>query len=152
MAVFLNRPLGDLLVRGREALRMTQDQLGEALGASLRTVQRWDAGDASPNIVQVRTLAQLVFPKNRALAAELADVASETLESLGLARPGASPTALRGALIDAILCAAADAMGARPSAARAGLVAAFARARELGVGVDELEARLKEPRGEESAR
>ncbi len=150
MAVFLNRPLGDLLVRGRGRLGMTQRSFGEALGASLRTAQRWDAGLARPSIAQVRMLARLVFPVDEALARELADACSETLVTLGLVVPAplpqpAGPVVPRSVLIDAIVCAAAEATRTYPSAARAGLLAALVQARALKVPVEELEKALAAP-------
>ena len=146
MALFLNRPIGDLLIRGRHTLGMSQRQFGEALGASHRTAERWDAGRARPGIDQIRALAGLVFPKDRALAAELADAASETLVTLGLERPPpASASIPRAMLVAAVVSAAAEASKTFPSAARAGLLAAFAEARAKGVSLDELEKALSAP-------
>ncbi|HEY2509906.1 MAG TPA: helix-turn-helix domain-containing protein [Polyangiaceae bacterium] len=141
MAVFLNRPIGDLVVRARQTLGMTQRQFGEALGSSHRTAQRWDAGRASPSIMGVRRLARLVYGRDPSLAAELAAACSESLLSLGLVQPpppAPPPPLPRALILDAVLCAAAEAAKVRPSAVRAGIVAAFARAKELGVGAEEL--------------
>jgi DNA-binding XRE family transcriptional regulator len=150
MALFLNRPLDDLLVRSRRTLGMTQRTLGEALGASLRTAQRWDSGAAHPGVSQVRTLARLVFPIDPALAAELASAASETLVTLGLVPPPpppqpALPVVPRSVVIDSIVCAAAEAARTHPTAVRAGLLAALAQARGLNVSIDELEKALGAP-------
>jgi len=140
MAVYLNRPIGDLLVRARGTLGMTQRTFGEALGASYRTAQRWDAGRAVPVVMQMRELAKLVFPHDASLAAEIAGAASETLASLGLvsAEP-ALPPIPRRLLIDAVVAATAEATKTYPSAARAGLHAALTQARALGVTLEELE-------------
>src|SRR5258708_25504826 len=72
----------------RRELAMTQAQFGEAVGASHRSAVRWDAGQATPAVHQLCSLARLLYPRNRALAAEGADAADgETLESLGLEAP-----------------------------------------------------------------
>jgi transcriptional regulator with XRE-family HTH domain len=138
-ALFLNRTLGDLFVRARATLRMTQRQFGEALGASHRTAQRWDAGRTRPSVSEVCRAAVLVFPRDPALAQELAAAASETLESLGLAKP-------RGPLelvVEVVVAATADAIDASPATARAGLLAGLRRMTELGVTPDELRAALE---------
>jgi transcriptional regulator with XRE-family HTH domain len=138
MAVFLNRPVRALLLRGRAALGMTNKQLGEALRSSQRTAERWAEGRATPSLEQVKTLARLVFPKDRALAAELAGACSESLVSLGLVAETKAPVIPRSVLFEAVVSAAAEAAKVHPGAARAGLAAAFARAGELGVPVSEL--------------
>jgi transcriptional regulator with XRE-family HTH domain len=138
MAVFLNRPVRDLVQRGRLALGMTHKQLGQALRTSHRTAERWAAGRSTPGVEQVAELARLVFPKNRALAAELAAASSESLVSLGLVVEPKAPAIPRSVLFEAVVSAAAEAAQVRPGAARAGLAAAFARAEELGVSVAEL--------------
>jgi transcriptional regulator with XRE-family HTH domain len=138
MAVFLNRPVRDLVQRGRLALGMTHKQFGEALRSSQRTAERWAEGRSTPSVEHVKTLARLVFPKNRALATELAAACSESLVSLGLVAEPKAPAIPRSVLFEAVVSAAAEAAQVHPGAARAGLAAAFARAAELGVSVSEL--------------
>jgi transcriptional regulator with XRE-family HTH domain len=146
MALLLNRPVTALLVLARQALGMTQEQFGLALGVSHRTASRWEAGQSTPVPAEVSKLAAMVYPKDSKLAAELAAAASETLESLGIvaplgppAPPPPLPTPL---LVDSVVCAAADALDAAPMTLRGALFAAFRRARELRLSVDEVEKAL----------
>jgi transcriptional regulator with XRE-family HTH domain len=139
-AVFLNRPASPLLAAARLALGVTQEELGEALGASQRTVQRWEAGSSSPSPDTMCDLARRVYPVDAGLAAQIAGSAGESLGSLGLAATDPAGGASKDVVRDAILCVAADAMNVAPAVARAGLAAAFVRARALGVAAAELEA------------
>jgi transcriptional regulator with XRE-family HTH domain len=153
MALLLNRPVVALLARARHALGMTQQQFGLALGVSHRTASRWEAGQSTPIPSQVSKLAVTVYPKDAKLAEELAAAASETLESLGVVAPLAPqpslppplaplPTAL---LVDSVVCVAADALQAAPITLRGALLAAFRRARELRLTVDDVEKALATP-------
>jgi hypothetical protein len=108
-------------------------------------------------------LATLVFPRDRAIAEELAAAAGHTLESLGLeaaavvaAPPPPPPSRL---VVDAVVCVAADALGATPATVRGALHAAFRRARELGLSLQDVEDALAKaeqskptrPRGDAAA-
>jgi transcriptional regulator with XRE-family HTH domain len=53
-----------LFVRARMALGLTQKELGERLGASVRTANRWEGGQAHPDLRQIAELARAVFPKD----------------------------------------------------------------------------------------
>jgi hypothetical protein len=44
--------------------------------------------------------------------------------------------------VDAVVCVASDALGAMPAAVRGGLLAAFRRARQLGLSCEEVEQAL----------
>jgi hypothetical protein len=146
-AVFANRPTRGLVALAQQTLGMTHRQFGEAIGASERTSLRWASGHASVGTRQLRELAKLVHPRDTALAASLAEAASETLESLGLVPPPPPPPVLAAVIppalaVDLVLFAAAEALGAAPSAARGVLLAGFRRARELGLSVEEVEKAL----------
>ena len=125
------------------AIRTTQKELGEMLGISRRTAQRYsDQGVPSPYIER---LARLVLPHDRALAIEIARHAGATLLSLGLEAPPPPPVAPAviaappappppaDSVVDAVVCAAAEAIDAKPGEVRRTLLAAFSRAREIGV-------------------
>jgi transcriptional regulator with XRE-family HTH domain len=139
----LNRNITPLLFRARQSVGMSQEDFGDSLGVSKRTVSRWETGGATLSPFQACQLARMVYPKDTALAAELAAAASESLESLGLvakapAPPGlVAPPLLSRLVVDAVVCVAADALGAAPSTVRAALYAAFKRARKLRLGVDD---------------
>jgi transcriptional regulator with XRE-family HTH domain len=145
-ALYVNRPITHLLFRARRATGMTQDKLGESLGASKRTVARWETGRASLDVAQVAKLARMVHPQDPALAAELASAASESLESLGLVAAPVAPPPPRPLpphlVVDAVVCAAADALDAPPNSVRTALHAAFKRARDLRLSLDDVEKAL----------
>jgi transcriptional regulator with XRE-family HTH domain len=138
-AMFPNRPTRALVARAQAALGMTHREFGEALGSSERTALRWAAGRSSVGVSGLRALARLVHPRDPALANELAGATSETLESLGIVAQGAAVAADASVLVDAVVCAAADALSMAPSAVRGALLAAFGRARELGLSVGDVE-------------
>jgi hypothetical protein len=149
-ALFPNRPVGHLVVRAQRTLGMTHRMFGEALGMSERTALRWASGRSSLSVPRLCKLAGLVHPRDASLAASIAEAASETLDSLGIvappppvAPPVPAPAPLAPHLVaDLVVCAAADALGAAPSATRGALLAAFGRARELGLRVGEVEKAL----------
>jgi|HubBroStandDraft_2_1064218.scaffolds.fasta_scaffold70474_2 hypothetical protein len=126
---------------------MSQAQFGPALGASHRTAVRWDSGRSDPGGEAFCKLAALLVPHDLALAADAAAYAGETLESLGLVVPPPPPAppparSKPEVLIDAVLCAAANQAGAVPETMRPILLAAFRRAREVGLSLEEAERAL----------
>jgi len=148
----LNRSITHLLFRARQTAGMSQDAFGDSLGVSKRTVSRMETGRAMLSPFQACTLARMVHARDAALAAELAAAASETLESLGLvakapalvAPPAATVAPPAAAVpphlvVDAVVCVAADALAAAPNTVRTALYAAFKRARELRLTVDDVE-------------
>jgi hypothetical protein len=147
--LFPNRPIRPLVARAQFTLGMPHRAFGKALRASERTALRWAAGQSTMSVSQLRDLARLVYPRDATLAAEIAAAASETLESLGIVAPPPPlppPVAPRpdpNVLTDVVVCAAADALNLAPNAVRGALLAAFARARELGLTVQEVEGALK---------
>jgi hypothetical protein len=153
-AVFANRPTSGLVARAQRTLGLGHREFGKALGSSERTAARWAAGRSRLALPQLRDLARLVYPKDAALAEEIASAASETLESLGIVAPAPPPPVVvappapdANVLVDVVVCAAADALSMAPSAVRGALLAAFGRARELGLSAGDVEeaigARLK---------
>jgi hypothetical protein len=128
------------------------------LGISRRTVQRLASSGGTVHTQYMHVLARAVHPHDPALAASLALEGGQTLESLGVVRPAppvvpappsisppprpAPPTWLT---VDSIVCAAAETMQAPPAAVRDVLRAAFARARGLGLTVEEVDDALSPP-------
>jgi transcriptional regulator with XRE-family HTH domain len=153
-----------LVLRAQEALGLTQERLGEMLGVSRRTVTRWIARDSCPSNGDLHALARAVHPTNAELAVMLAQEGGQTLESLGILTPAPPvepkelpvpaprpfpPTRL---LVESIVCAAAESMNAPPVSVRDALRSAFARARGLGLTVEEVDDALSpapQPRGKE---
>ena len=71
----------------RRALSWTQRQLGDNLGASMRTASRWETGRASMRADEIAKLARYVYPVRPDLAEQLALYAGQTLVSLGIVAP-----------------------------------------------------------------
>jgi transcriptional regulator with XRE-family HTH domain len=142
--------IAQLLSEGRRALGMSQREFGPALGASHRTATRWDEGTSIPYENNLRTLAELLLPVDRALATEAAAHIGETLESLGLAPPTPTPTVdatsapARSAkdLVDIVVCAAAETSDSSPRAMRTVLYEAFRRAHQVGLTIEQVEQAL----------
>jgi transcriptional regulator with XRE-family HTH domain len=157
MRLLVSSSQQELLIVARQKLGMTQRRFSDAVGSSLRTVARWEGGNATPSPAQHHKLAALLYPIDRARAHDAALFGGKTLEELGLVEPlpapapapesasasvvhpaataakavGALPTRV---LVDAVLFAAIDALGASPAtfdAVRAALHAAFAHASDL---------------------
>ncbi|HTB78524.1 MAG TPA: helix-turn-helix transcriptional regulator [Polyangiaceae bacterium] len=142
-----------LITQGMVALGLTQERLGTLLMASRRTVSRWASGRSSPTADTLARLAVAVYPTDSGLAARLAVESGQTLESLGLVAPSPPaapappprafpPTAL---VVEAVVCAVAEAMQVPPSVAREALRAALARAQALGLSVEEMSEALSPP-------
>jgi hypothetical protein len=151
-----------LVARATRTLSLSQSQLATLLGVSRRTVQRLFKSDIVPYSEYLHALARAVHPHDPALAADLAAEGGQTLERLGIVRPAppspppppAAPPAPVAAprtlppthlMVESIVCAAADTMQTPPAAVRDVLRAAFARARGLGLTVDEIDEALSPP-------
>ncbi len=133
--------LGELVMRARERLGMTQRAFGKHLGVSERTAIRWRTGKTKPPGSVLRTLAGEIAVRDADLASALASAGGFALEAQ-VAKPTTTLAAATDARADAIVCAAADALNVAPQNARVAIVAAIARARSLGVHVDEIAALL----------
>ncbi len=154
----LERSLHDpgLLTRAKLALHMSQQEVGELLGFSRRTILRWEAGRNGPTIEGWHTLARHAYPINRAMAEEIARETGETLVSLGLEMPPPPdppppsppqapprPVPSLNDLADSVVCAAAEAASTTPQAMRPAILAAFDRAASVGLTLDEVREALR---------
>ena len=156
MAGAMSRSGVALFELSRQALGTTQVGLGAMFGAARRTAQRWSSSGMP--FYHLPRLAELVYPHDPMLAKEIAASAGTTLEALGIVRPPPPPPPPAPApspapppapvapappppappppgVVDAIVCAAAERMDVPPRTVRPGLLAAFARAEELGLDV-----------------
>ena len=152
-----------LLMAGRGAAGMKQTEWGDLLGVSARTVIRLENGQGATTPMMLYQAARAVYPFNRELAARIAEAGSSSVVALGLedesapvhAPPPSEPVliasepaslpALKPAmhhLVDSVICAAAESMGQPPQALRPALFAACARAREIGLTLEDLEQSL----------
>ncbi len=125
-----------LVIRCRMALRLTQEDFGNILGVTKRTVQRWEERGALLIDSQIEALARAVYPAEPDLAAEVAAARGTTLDRLGVV-PSADGTTTPNArdAIDSIVRAAAEAVGLASEAIRPAVAAAFLRAGEVGLDV-----------------
>lgn len=145
-----------LFARAQQTLGLNQGELARLLGVSRRTIQRVYAAGIIPYSEYMHTLARAVHRRDAALAAELAAEGGQTLVTLGIVKPAppplpappAAPSAPMapprkappvGLMVESIVCAAADTMQTPPAAVRDVLRAAFARARGLGLTVEEID-------------
>jgi hypothetical protein len=135
--------LGPLLSEVRRALQMNQLKFAELIGSSKRTVQRIEGGRAWLSGNEAALAVRALHPQDPELAGRLAAFCSITLAAAGIAAVASSSAASRGA-IDSVLCAAADVLDLSPRAVRPALLAALARARDLGLGMDALLATLSQ--------
>jgi hypothetical protein len=130
-------------------LHLNNRQLGDYLGVSRRTIQRYIRSGQLGYGQHFHKLAIGVHPTHPELAAKLARAAGTTLEELGLRSSPpksapATPTA-RSEHADSVVCAAADVLELHPAAVRPAIAAALSRMRALGLSVDALRPLLDEP-------
>ena len=156
MGIYISTALAPLVLRASRTLGLTHQGLAALCQTSMRTAQRWSAGRAHPAPEQVKRLASAVLPKDAELAGALARESGTTLVAWGLVSPPAPaetsapqgppprpfpPVAL---MVDSILHSAtqsAEAHAANPTSHQAIVEitrAAFARARGLGLTVEEV--------------
>ncbi|HEY8038971.1 MAG TPA: hypothetical protein VIF15_04225 [Polyangiaceae bacterium] len=130
---------GRLLQRVQHVLQLNQRELAERVGCSTRTIVRHTQHGGSLTPRSYVDLAKACHPRDPELAAQLAALAEETLESLGLVRaPEGPPRPAPAHLADSVVCAAAEAMASTPQAMRPALRAAFERAVALGMSADDV--------------
>jgi transcriptional regulator with XRE-family HTH domain len=139
------RPIPLLLVLSREQLSLTQEQLATLVGSSLRTVQRWENKRSTPSPWNIHALADAVRSHDETLAAELdawaprpkppeAPLPPPAPALIAMPSPMAPPPPpppppiADDVLVDAVVCAAAEAMELTPRAIRPAVLAAFRRA------------------------
>jgi hypothetical protein len=140
-----------LLFAGRMCIHVgSQGALGELLGSSRRTGQRWETGASRPSPGQLQDLARRVHPHDASLAAQIAAAGDSSLVALGLEKPPAPPqppapppvVPLAQHVIDSVVCAAADAIDVLPRTIRPALLAALTRARHIGLTLEDMERAL----------
>jgi|HubBroStandDraft_1064217.scaffolds.fasta_scaffold64436_1 hypothetical protein len=142
-----------LLTLASRALGTNQRGLAELLGLSRRTISRWvRAGNALATPAHIDTLARAVHAHDPALAARIVAVRGATLVDAGIVPPEPAPAPLPPPpappapyLVDVVVCAAAEALDVSPRVVRSALLAAFQRARAVGLDVAALESSLAKP-------
>ena len=137
-----------LVIQCRIALGLSQREFGNLVGRSERTIQRWEDRGVTLIASEGEALARALRASRPDLAAEVAARTGTTLERLGRAGVAAArgPTPATDS-IDAVVRAAAHALGVAPEAIRPALAAAFAKARETGLDVHAVAEALSRRRG-----
>jgi transcriptional regulator with XRE-family HTH domain len=131
---------GPLLVHCQMALGLTQQELGELLGKTKRTIQRWQESGFAPMADQAETLARALQSVRPDLAEQVLALGRKVATATGMPPPGRPSTA---EVIAAILQAAAEAGGTSPEAIRPAILAALQKAEEAGIEVSAIVAGLK---------
>jgi hypothetical protein len=160
MPFHVSAQIAPLLSEASRTLGVTHKGLAEVCKTSMRSAQRWTTARAHPSPEQVMLLARAVLPIDPDLAEALAQEAGTSLVAAGLVAPPAPtpaaathgpparpfpPVAL---MVDSILHAATQSAGAHaadPTSHQAIVEitrAAFARARGLGLSVEEVHGAL----------
>src|SRR5215472_5563193 len=80
-----------LLVHAQLALGVSQEEMGNRIGVSRRTMTRWGTGHTGPSFAQWAQIARLTYPVNRVLAGQIASEMGETLVTLGIEAPAPPP-------------------------------------------------------------
>jgi transcriptional regulator with XRE-family HTH domain len=144
------RPITTLVVLARLALKDTQRTFAERLGSSQRTVARWEAGQSEIHAHDAVKLARELYPIDRQMAADLLACRGQTLVSTGIEAPAPPPAALPPAapaparppaakpellaiMVDAVVCAAAEAADASPKRVRESVLLVMRRSLEAGL-------------------
>jgi hypothetical protein len=145
-------PVLPLILEATRQLLLTQRQLAKLTGVSLRTLQR-TGGFTQPK--HYAALIQALYPRNPALAAQIAAAIGKSLPELGVQPPSPpavaalvpppapppgppSPPRATRAHAEAVICAAADALNIVPREARPIVATIFARVRDLEVDLNTL--------------
>jgi DNA-binding XRE family transcriptional regulator len=136
------RSLRLILTDARRTLGMSQSEFGMAVGSSHRSAVRWDGGGSVPGDHHLCTLARLLYPHDRALAAEVADAARETLVSLEI-EAAPDPMKANVNLVDLLVLTAVEQSGSLPAAVRPWLHAVMKRGIELGLTMEAAELALR---------
>jgi hypothetical protein len=146
-------PFMHAVFEAQRTLLLNQRQLGELLGTSERTVQRWSAGHGAPYHEQLVRLAAAVYPVDPDVAHRLASAMGQSLEKLGVVAPPApaqpppsvASSPLASLLVESVVSATAEALDVSPRVARPGVLAAMERAKTANLSVDDLLAVLRPP-------
>jgi transcriptional regulator with XRE-family HTH domain len=131
-----------LLIECRMALNLTQEQFGDIIARTKRTIQRYEEHGTTLLPSEVAAIARAVCRVRPDLAAQIAASGDTTLDQLGIDPAGAPNVSAISDPIDSVVSAAAEVMGVTGDAIRPALAAAFAQADELGLDVQSVAERL----------
>jgi len=157
--------LVQLVYKGCAELAWGQKDVAEALGISVRTLQRRASSAGFADAADYQKLVQPLHARNPALAGEIAAALGRSLAELGVhvpprpapaaaTPPAAAPRAqspapppakATRAHAEAVICAAADALGVVPREARPIVATIFSRIRDLEIDLTTLTPLLAHP-------
>jgi hypothetical protein len=143
---------GALLAEACQSLGVTQEELGKLLGLSRRTIVRWQGSSGYPPWYAA-DVARAVHPRDPDLAARIAAREGSSLELMGIVtpRPPPPPPEPPAHMVDLVVCAAAEALDVSPRTVRPALAAAFRRARQAGLTLEQVERMLAPPQAPAAA-
>ena len=124
-----------LLTHCQLALGVTQKELGDLIGVSKRTIQRWQDGGCNLYPWQAELLAGALRSKRPDLADQMTELAKKEAKALRHVTPE---------LVDRVMQAAAGAGGIGVEAARPIVTAALVQAADLDLDLQRLVAKLTE--------
>jgi transcriptional regulator with XRE-family HTH domain len=133
---------GSLLIECRMALNLTQQQFGDIIARTKRSIQRYEERGTTLLASEVATLARAVCGVRPDLAAQIAASGDTTLDLLGIDPAAAANAFAASDPIDSVVSAAAEVLGMSQDAIRPAVAAAFAKAEELGLDVHSAAERL----------
>jgi hypothetical protein len=152
----------ELLALAMRALRLNGVDTAALLHLNPKTISRWLGGETSVGVEALGELAPRVYPHDPALATRMHAYAATRMADAGVApppplplppaaetapAPPPMPPAPPKLRVDAVVYAACEAMDATPRALKPALLAAFRRARELGLSIDDVERELSPGKG-----
>jgi hypothetical protein len=132
----VNNPLLMHVIEARRKLGLNNPRLADFLGCSVRTIYRHHRTGGFFMQEHYQALIRALHPIDRPLTAQIAQLTRHDLVAMGLETAvsvGPAPSKARPEHADAVVYAAADALGLPPRQARPAVLAVFARATELGL-------------------
>jgi len=124
-----------LLTHCQLALGVTQKELGDLIGVSKRTIQRWQDRGCNMCPSQAELLADALRPTRPDLADHMMELAKKEAKAMRHVTPE---------LVDRVMQAAAGAGGIGVEAARSIVTAALVQAADLDLDLQRLVAKLTE--------
>jgi hypothetical protein len=155
-------PLHLAVFQAQHRLALNNRELAQLAGTSLRTVERWTSARSLPYPDHITRIAAAVHAVDPAVAAHLAALIGQSLESLGLVQAPPAPAvaapalaiveaplpapdpaiavvaSLAPVLVESIVAAAAEALESTPRSVRPAVLAVIERAKATRLSLDDI--------------